>query len=85
MRDSISQNKGYIIAAVLGAIGGGLIVAVATRALPQIMSRMMAGMMQNMMAQMAKDGQNPTEMCQQMMTHFAEAQQVAVGSEGMGE
>jgi hypothetical protein len=53
-----SHAKGYIIAAVLGAIGGGLVVAFATEAIP----RMMSQMMQNMMANIGEDGFNPAEM-----------------------
>ncbi len=53
-----SRSSGYVLAAALGAVGGGLFVALATRAIP----RMMAGMMQNMMAQMKASGCNPAEM-----------------------
>ena len=45
------------LAVVIGAVGGGLLVAIATRALPRLMS----GMMQNMMAQMKKEGVNPAD------------------------
>jgi len=72
MTSVFSRGKWYFLTAILGAIGGGIIVAVATRAIPKMMSQMMAGMMQNMMAQ---EGCNPMEMCQQMMKQFAEAQQ----------
>jgi CheY-specific phosphatase CheX len=75
VKDSISNYRGYIIATILGAVGGGLIVALLTRAIPKIMSQMMAGMMQNMMAQMNEEGCNPAEMCQQMMAKFTETQQ----------
>jgi hypothetical protein len=37
-------------------------VALATRAIPKMMSQMMAGMMQNMMGRMAEQGCNPAEM-----------------------
>ena len=53
---------GYALAAILGAVGGGLIVAVATQAIPKIMSQVMAGMMQTMMARMREGGCNPAEM-----------------------
>jgi hypothetical protein len=58
MCNTSSHNKGYVLAAVLGAIGGGLIVALATRAIP----KMMSGMMRNMMAQMREGGCAPAEM-----------------------
>ena len=51
------KKKGYILAAALGIIGGGAIVAIATKAIP----RMMSGMMQNMMARMAEGGCNPAD------------------------
>jgi hypothetical protein len=56
-----SRNKEYIVAASLGAIGGGLIVAIATRAIPKMMSKIMAGMMQNMMAQMSERECEPVD------------------------
>ncbi len=43
-----NQYGGYILAASLGAIGGGLVVAAITKAIPKIMSQMMAGMMAEM-------------------------------------
>jgi len=59
MHNAGSHNRGYVLAAVLGAIGGGLVVALATNAIP----RMMSGMVQNMMAHMGgEDGCNPSEM-----------------------
>ena len=57
MNDIDSHTKGYAIAAVLGAIGGGLIVALATRAIPKMMSKIMAGMMENMVSRMGENGQ----------------------------
>ena len=42
----------------VGAVGGGLLVAWATKALP----RMMSGMMKSMMANMEKEGFDPKEM-----------------------
>ena len=58
MHKEDSCSKRYILAAVLGAIGGGAIVALATKAMPKIMS----GMMQNMMAHMRKGGCDPEKM-----------------------
>ena len=53
-----SPNRAYVLVALLGAIGGGLFVALATQAIP----RMMAAMMRNMFAQMKASGCNPEEM-----------------------
>ena len=56
------QTRRTILAAVLGALGGGLVVVIATRAIPKIMSQMMPGMMRNMMAHMGEQGCSPAEM-----------------------
>ena len=53
-----SNSRKYVFALALGAIGGGLLVAWATRAMP----KMMSGMMQNMMAGMREEGCDPAEM-----------------------
>jgi hypothetical protein len=53
-----SHIKGYALAAAVGAIGGGLFVALATKAIPNMMSQMM----QNMMARMGENGFSPAEM-----------------------
>lgn len=57
MDDNGSQYEGYILAAGLGVLAGGLVVALATRAVPKIMSRLMAGMM----SQMAASGCDPSD------------------------
>ena len=49
---------GYVLAAALGALGGALLMALATRAVP----KMMAGTMRSMMAQMRAGGCDPAEM-----------------------
>ena len=57
MRNPHTSTTGYALALALGAFAGGLLVAVATRAIP----KMMAGMMQNMVLNMRKSGFNPGE------------------------
>jgi hypothetical protein len=61
MNEISSNSKGYILAAGLGALGGGVVALLVTRALPRMMSRLMAGMMQNMIAQMREGGCSPSE------------------------
>jgi hypothetical protein len=48
MEQKQSQYTGYILAASLGAIGEGLLVAAITKAIPKMMSQMMTGMMAEM-------------------------------------
>jgi len=61
----VSQNgsraAGYVISAGLGAVAAGLIVVVATRAIPKIMSGMMSEMMRNMMSGGQAGGCSPAE------------------------
>ncbi len=57
-----SHGTGYILAAVIGAIGGGRVVALATRAIRKMMSQMMSRMMDNMMARMGEGRRDPAEM-----------------------
>ncbi len=61
MERQSKQYQGYFLAAGLGAIGGGILVAVVTKAIPKMMSRMMAGMMENMMATMGEGECNPVD------------------------
>jgi len=53
-----SNGKKYAVALGLGAVGGGLLIAWVTGAVP----KMMSGMMQNMMARMQEEGCDPKEM-----------------------
>jgi hypothetical protein len=53
-----SYRRNYVLASLVGAIGGGLAVALVTRAIPMMMKRMMC----NMMAQMGNDSLSPEEM-----------------------
>jgi len=54
-----SRGRGYVLAALFGAAVGGLLVAAATRAIPNMMTGMMRAMMRNMMAQMKEGGGDP--------------------------
>ena len=53
MNNTHTFRKGYALALVLGAFTGGLLVVIATKAIP----KMMSGMMLNM----RKNGFNPGE------------------------
>jgi len=72
MQNQNSDRRSYVIAALLGALGGGLIVLWATKAIPKMMSQLMANMMDNMREQMSQCGCNPAEMCARMMQGAAE-------------
>ena len=54
---SETNRRKYVFVAVVSAIGGGLIVALMTEAIPKMMSRMMGEMISNM----KENGCNPTE------------------------
>jgi hypothetical protein len=58
MHNTGSYIRGYVLAAVIGAIGGGLVVALATDAIPRMISKMM----QNMKAHTGEGGFSPAEM-----------------------
>jgi hypothetical protein len=62
MGDTDSHRRNYVFASFLGAIGGGLFVALATTAIPKMVSQMMSEMMQNMMSRMVEAGCDPEEM-----------------------
>lgn len=62
MEDDVHYNrKGVLLAALLGAVGGGLAVALVARALPRMMAACMPAEMQEMMAEMRAAGHDPAE------------------------
>jgi hypothetical protein len=62
MEKSSSSTAGYILAAGLGATAGGIAVAIVTRAIPVMTSRIMSNMMENMMMRMGGEDCDPEEM-----------------------
>ena len=56
------NTRGYLLAAILGAAGGGFAVLVATRAVPRVMGAAMAGMMREMMSVMGEEGCSAEDM-----------------------
>jgi hypothetical protein len=54
--------RNYALVAALGALGGGLFVAFATKLIPRMMAEMRSGMMQSMMERMGQGGCSPAEM-----------------------
>ena len=72
MQHSNSSKRGYILAAV----AGGIAFALATKAIPrlvsQIMNEMMSKMPRLMMEKMKSEGFDPAEMCTRMKKMFAE-------------
>ena len=61
-------KRGYILAAVIGALGGSIFVVLVTRAIPRLMPQIMA----EMMSKMKREGFDPAAMCQCMKTLFNE-------------
>ena len=55
-------RQGYLLAAILGAAVGGLVVAFATKAFLRMMTSRMSQMMRDRMAQMGESGCDPEEM-----------------------
>ncbi len=76
MQHSNSSKRGYILAAFAGAVGGGIAVALMTKAIPRLVSQMMNEMMSKMprlmMEKMKSEGIDPAEMCAHMQKMFAE-------------
>ncbi len=62
MKQTISRRGPYLISALLGAFGGGILVIIATRAIPNMMANMLSGMMGKMMSHMGECGCNPQQM-----------------------
>jgi hypothetical protein len=54
-------HQGYVLAAILGAAAGGLVVACASKAFPRMMAHMMSQMMQDRMAHMGESGCDPAD------------------------
>ncbi len=73
MKQTISQRSPHWISLLIGAIGGGVLVMIATRAIPTMLANFLSGMMGKMMSKMEASGFNPHEMCQKMMASFTEA------------
>jgi len=61
MNTNRDKLGGYILSGLVGAVGGGLLVAIATRAIPKMAEKMMSGMMKNMMSNMNAGERKPSE------------------------
>ncbi len=65
-RRTMSKNNMRLgldwFSALLGAIGGGILVILLTKAIPTMMANMMSAMMGKMMSRMSASGCNPQEM-----------------------
>ncbi len=85
MRNSNTSKRGYILAAVVGALGGGIAVALVTKAIPRLVSQIMNEMMSKvprlMAEHMKSEGFDPAEMCQQMKKLFSEPDKPSTAQE----
>ncbi len=68
----------YVLAALVGAAAGGAIIALSSRAIPQMLSTMMAKC-EGMMAGMAKADAAAESMCQRMEAGVEPASEHATG------
>ncbi len=74
MKQTVSQSGLHFGSVLLGAIGGGILVIIATRAIPTMLANFLSAMIGKMTAHLEAGGCNPPEMCQKMMSAFTEAQ-----------
>ena len=85
MQHSNPSRRGYILAAFAGALGGGIAVAIVTKAIPRLVSQIMAEMMSKMphlmLDHMKSEGFDPAEMCQQMKRLFSEPDKPSASKE----
>ncbi len=72
MPNTHSSRGKYLLAALLGVAAGGVIVALSTRCVPNMMSGMMAHC-KRMMAGMAEADGDAGEMCQDMIASKGQA------------
>jgi len=56
-----TSKMGYFLAVSLGALFGGILVLLASHAVPKMMSRFMSQMMANMTKRMGSEGGQPSE------------------------
>ena len=61
MNQTCLPYKNILLAGLLGAIGGGLLAVLITRAIPKMMARIMTGMMKSWMASMKDENGNPVD------------------------
>ncbi len=85
MRNSNTSKRGYILVAVVSALGGGIAVTLLTKAIPRLVSQIMAEMMSKMphlmLDHMKSEGFDPAQMCQQMKKLFSEPDQPSTSKE----
>jgi len=72
MMQTVSKQNLHITSVLLGALGGGILVLVATKAIPTMLSSLISAMMGKMISRMEACSCNPQEVCQKMMAAFAE-------------
>ncbi len=71
MKQTISQRGVHLGSVLLGAIGGGILVMIATKAIPTMLANLLSAMMGKMASHMETSDCNPPEMCQKMMAALA--------------
>lgn len=62
MPGQMITSGGYVLAGIAGVMVGGLLVALATRAMPKMASQIASAMMQGMADRMREGGCDPAKM-----------------------
>ncbi len=75
MKKTVSQASPCLVSALLGAIFGGILVMVATKAIPTMLINILSGVIGVMQSKIEACGCNPQEICQKMMASSTETPQ----------
>lgn len=71
MKQANSRQSSFWGSALLGAICGGALVVIFTKAVPTMLTKTMSGVMGVMQSKMEACGCNPPEVCQKIMAASA--------------
>lgn len=73
MKQANSRQSSFWGPTLLGAICGGALVVIFTKAAPTMLTKAMSGVMEVMKSKMEACGCNPSEVCQKIMADSTDA------------